>query len=87
VWSRSTAFGSSVTYRKPLADARGSVDEALCMSFTPGDSRSMADMNRMPLEELAALRRGQAAKGAAIIGVRMTFLDQYNSGLRLGHDY
>src|SRR5947209_6842607 len=31
--------------------------EALCLSFTPGDSRSMADMNHMPLDELAALRR------------------------------
>jgi len=60
--------------------------EALCISFTPGDSRSMADMNHMPIEELAAARRDQAAKGAAIIGARLKFLDQNNQRMHVDPD-
>jgi len=60
--------------------------EALCMSFTPGDSRSMADMNHMPIEELAAARRDQAAKGASIIGARLKFLDQNNQRMHVDPD-
>src|SRR5260370_35177945 len=58
--------------------------EALCMSFTPGDSRSMAEMNHMPIEELAAARRDQAAKRGATIGPRFKCLDQNNKRIDSG---
>jgi len=42
--------------------------EVLIVSCTPGDSVSMADVFHMKLDDLAALRRDQAAKGAEIMG-------------------
>src|SRR5712692_5423206 len=50
--------------------------EVLLISFTPGDSVSMADVAHMSVEELAAARRDQAVKGAKILGARIVFLDQ-----------
>ena len=38
--------------------------EVLIISFTPGDSVSMADVYHMTLEDLAAAWRDQAVKGA-----------------------
>ena len=48
------------------------------ISFTPGDSRSMADSAHMSVTDMAALRREQAIKGAGILGAKMVFLDQHN---------
>jgi len=60
--------------------------EALCISFTPGDSQSMADMNHQTMDELAALRRKHAAKGAAILGAKMMYLNQRNHHMRVDAD-
>src|SRR5438309_7827002 len=49
--------------------------EALLLSFTPGDSRSMADMNHLALDELAGIRRQDALDGAKILGAKIRFLD------------
>src|SRR5439155_2671949 len=46
------------------------------ISFTPGDSVSMADAAHLSVEQLAAARREQAVKGAGILGARIVFLDQ-----------
>jgi len=50
--------------------------EARIISFTPGDSVSMADEAHLSVEELAAARREQAVKGAGILGARIDFLHQ-----------
>lgn len=50
--------------------------EAQFISFTPGDSVSMADAAHMSVEDLAAARREQAVKGAAMLGARIVFLEQ-----------
>src|SRR5262245_60571446 len=55
----------------------------LLYSFTPGDSRSMADMNHLPLEQLAANRREDALKGAKILGAELRFLDQHNQNMQV----
>ena len=60
--------------------------EALFISFTPGDSQSMADMHHMSIEELAALRRGHAAKGAEILGAQMMYLGQHNQRMHVDPD-
>jgi LmbE family N-acetylglucosaminyl deacetylase len=57
--------------------------EALLLSFTPGDSRSMAAMNEMGLEELARIRRQDAIKGAKILGAEIRFLDQHNQNMQV----
>jgi LmbE family N-acetylglucosaminyl deacetylase len=46
------------------------------ISFTPGDSVSMADAAHLSVEQLAAARREQAVKGAELLGARILFLDQ-----------
>jgi N-acetylglucosamine malate deacetylase 1 len=56
---------------------------ALLYSFTPGDSRSMADMNGVPLEQLAVNRREDALKGAKILGAELRFLDQHNQNMQV----
>ena len=50
--------------------------EARFISFTPGDSISMADAAHISVEDLAAARREQAVKGAEILGARIVFLEQ-----------
>ena len=57
--------------------------QALLYSFTPGDSRSMADMNGLALDELAANRREDALKGAQILGAELRFLDQRNQNMQV----
>jgi LmbE family N-acetylglucosaminyl deacetylase len=57
--------------------------EVLIISCTPGDSVSMADVNHMPLNELAAARRDQARKGAEMIGARITFLQEKDLMMRV----
>jgi len=58
----------------------------LLYSFTPGDSRSMADMNGLPIEELAANRRADALRGAKILGAELRFLDQHNQNMQVNPD-
>jgi hypothetical protein len=58
-----------------IARYANSGHQALLYSFTPGDSRSMADMNGLSLDELAANRREDALKGAKILGAELRFLD------------
>jgi LmbE family N-acetylglucosaminyl deacetylase len=50
--------------------------EARFISFTPGDSVSMADEAHMSVADMAAARREQAIKGAGILGAKIVFLDQ-----------
>jgi LmbE family N-acetylglucosaminyl deacetylase len=50
--------------------------EARFISFTPGDSVSMADMAHMSVEKMAAARREQAIKGSQILGAQIVFLHQ-----------
>lgn len=50
--------------------------EVLILSFTPGDSPSMADVYHMTVDDLAAARRDQATKGAQIIGATIRFLKE-----------
>src|SRR5437899_1992274 len=57
--------------------------EVVCFSFTPGDSRSMADMNRMSIDKLAALRREDAVRGTKIIGAQLKILNQHNQNMRV----
>jgi LmbE family N-acetylglucosaminyl deacetylase len=57
--------------------------QALLLSFTPGDSRSMADMNRLALDELAKIRRQDALEGAKILGAEIRFLDQHNQNMQV----
>ena len=57
--------------------------EVLIISFTPGDSVSMADANHMTLESLAAARRQQAMKGAKMIGARIVFLKEKDLWMRV----
>jgi LmbE family N-acetylglucosaminyl deacetylase len=66
-----------------IARYTNSGHQALLYSFTPGDSRSMADMNGMPLEELAAHRREDALKGAKILGAELRILDQHNQNMQV----
>jgi LmbE family N-acetylglucosaminyl deacetylase len=57
--------------------------EVLIISFTPGDSVSMADVYHMTLEDLAAARRDQAVKGAQTIGARIMFLKEKDLWMRV----
>ena len=57
--------------------------EVLIISCTPGDSVSMADVNHMALDDLAAARRDQAAKGAEMIGARIVFLKEKDLMMRV----
>jgi LmbE family N-acetylglucosaminyl deacetylase len=57
--------------------------EVVCFSFTPGDSRSMADMNHMSIDKLAALRREDAVRGTKIIGAQLKILNQHNQNMRV----
>src|SRR3954464_587618 len=54
---------------------------ALLLSFTPGDSRSMADMNKLSVEKIAAIRREDAMAGAKIIRAELRILDQHNQNM------
>jgi N-acetylglucosamine malate deacetylase 1 len=56
---------------------------ALLLSFTPGDSRSMADMNHLSLDDIAAIRRDDALRGAKILGAELRFLDQHNEDMQV----
>ena len=56
---------------------------ALLLSFTPGDSRSMADMNHLTVDEIAAIRRDDALRGAKILGAELRFLDQHNQNMQV----
>jgi LmbE family N-acetylglucosaminyl deacetylase len=56
---------------------------ATLYSFTPGDSRSMADMNRLSVDEIAAIRRDDALRGAKILGADLRFLDQHNQNMQV----
>jgi N-acetylglucosamine malate deacetylase 1 len=69
-----------------IARYTNSGHEALLYSFTRGDSRSMADMNGLPIEELAANRRADALKGAKILGAELRFLDQHNQNMQVNPD-
>src|SRR3954471_2612846 len=66
-----------------IARYTNSGHEALLFSFTPGDSRSMADMNHMAVEEIAAIRRKDALQGAKILGAELRFLDQHNQNMQV----
>ena len=66
-----------------IARYTNSGHQALLYSFTPGDSRSMADMNGLALEQLAANRREDALKGAKILGAELRFLDQHNQNMQV----
>jgi LmbE family N-acetylglucosaminyl deacetylase len=57
--------------------------EAVCYSFTPGDSRSMAFMHKMPLEKLATQRVEEGRKGAEMVGAKFKVLDQHNQNMQL----
>jgi N-acetylglucosamine malate deacetylase 1 len=69
-----------------IARYTNSGHRALLYSFTPGDSRSMADMNGLPLEELAANRRADALEGAKVVGAELRFLDQHNQNMQVNPD-
>jgi LmbE family N-acetylglucosaminyl deacetylase len=56
---------------------------ALLLSFTRGDSRSMADMNHLAVDEIAAIRREDALRGAKILGADLRFLDQHNQNMQV----
>ena len=66
----------------PCAVCQSRARSAL-LSFTPGDSRSMAAMNEMGLEELARIRRQDVVKGAKILGAEIRFLDQHNQNMQV----
>jgi LmbE family N-acetylglucosaminyl deacetylase len=57
--------------------------DVLIISCTPGDSVSMADVNHMPLDDLATVRRDQALKGAEVIGARIVFLKEKDLMMRV----
>jgi LmbE family N-acetylglucosaminyl deacetylase len=67
----------------PAYESGPSGHRALLYSFTLGDSRSMADMNKLPLEELAANRRADALAGAKILRAELRFLDQHNQNMQV----
>jgi len=56
---------------------------ALLLSFTPGDSRSMADMNKLSVEKIAAIRRQDALAGAKIIRAELRILDQHDQNMQV----
>src|SRR5881397_2100809 len=56
---------------------------ALLLSFTPGDSRSMADMNHLSVDKIAAVRRDDALLGAKILRAELRFLDQHNQNMQV----
>jgi N-acetylglucosamine malate deacetylase 1 len=66
-----------------IARYTNSGHQALLYSFTPGDSRSMADLNGLPLEQLAANRREDALKGAKILGAELRILHQHNQNMQI----
>jgi hypothetical protein len=53
----------------------------LCFSFTPGDSKGIADSLHMPLDRLAALRREDVMRGTKLFGSQLKILNQ-NPGSR-----
>lgn len=55
----------------------------VCISFTPGDSISMALAAHMPVEKLAAARRADAVRGTQIIGASFRVLDQSNQKMHV----
>ena len=57
--------------------------EVLIISFTAGDSVSMADVSHMKMEDMAAARREQAKKGAEMIGARIVFLKEKDLWMRV----
>jgi N-acetylglucosamine malate deacetylase 1 len=59
---------------------------ALLLSFTPGDSRSMADVNHLTVDAIAATRREDAVRGAKILGAELRFLDQHNQNMQVNPD-
>ena len=59
---------------------------ALLLSFTPGDSRSMADMNHLTIDKIAAIRREDALAGAKILRAELRFLDQHNQNMQVNPD-
>src|SRR5438309_3052513 len=69
-----------------IARYSNSGHEALLFSFTPGDSRSMADMNHLAVEEIAAIRRKDALQGAKILGAELRFLEQHNQNMQVNPD-
>ncbi len=60
--------------------------DVLCFSLTPGDSQGMANARHMPVDQLAALRRGDAIRGAKIIGAQFKVLNQRNQNMRVDPD-
>src|SRR3954470_14960225 len=66
-----------------IARYTGSGHSALLLSFTPGDSRSMADMNHLALDRIAAIRREDALRGAKILSAELRFLDQHNQNMQV----
>ena len=57
--------------------------EVKFISFTPGDSLSMADAAHMSEADMAAARRAQAIKGAEMLDAKIVFLDQHNQHMHL----
>lgn len=57
--------------------------EVSCLSFTPGDSQSMADANHMSVEKLAQIRREDAIRGVKLIGAQFKILDQHNQNMHV----
>jgi N-acetylglucosamine malate deacetylase 1 len=66
-----------------IARYTNSGHSALLFSFTPGDSVSMADMNRISVDKIAAIRRDDALRGARILGAELRFLDQHNQNMQV----
>src|SRR5262249_19805226 len=57
--------------------------EARFISFTPGDSVSMADGARISVEQLAAARREQAVRGTRMLDASIVFLNQKDLQMHL----
>lgn len=55
----------------------------VCLSFTPGDSLSMAEGNHMSVQTLAAQRREDAVRGTKIIGAQFKILNQHNQEMHV----
>jgi LmbE family N-acetylglucosaminyl deacetylase len=57
--------------------------DVLIISCTRGNSVSISDVTHKPLDELAAERRGQAARGAKMIGARNLILQEDEMRMRV----
>jgi LmbE family N-acetylglucosaminyl deacetylase len=57
--------------------------DVLCLSFTPGDSRPMAEGLHIPLDKLAALRTEDATRGTKLFGAQYRVLDQHNQKMHV----